>query len=148
MTNKKTRFSLHNFFGFLESVWQENLLKKNTLKRWQEAVGEFQQVMSDEEIADLRCADVKQLGMRYVELLVDNRSSVTPWRIYHLKNALGQAIGDFIAFTINPHEYKRTTSLALAKQVYLHNKAHAMGSSVVAMPQHNGETRLSAVAHR
>lgn len=146
MITKKTRFSLHNFFGFLESVWQEKLVKKNTLKRWQDAIDEFQQIMSDEEIADLRCADVKQLGARYVDLLVDNRSSVTPWRIYHLKNALGHAIGDFIAFTVNPHEYKRTTSLALAKQVYLHNRAHKVGTPIVALPPHNGTARLSAVA--
>ena len=146
MMTKKTRFSLHNFFGFLEAVWQEKLIRKNTLKRWQDAIGEFQQVMSDDEIADLRCADVKQLGARYIDLLVDNRSSITPWRIYHLKNALAQAIGDFIAFTINPHEYKRTTSLALAKQVYLHNKAHAIGSAIVTLPQHGDTVRLSAAA--
>lgn len=146
MMTKKTRYSLPNFFGFLEAVWQEKLVKKNTLKRWQDAVGEFQQVMSEQEIADLRCIDVKQLGARYIDLLVDKRSSITPWRIFHLKNALAQSIGDFVAFTINPNEYKRTASLALAKQVYLQNKASA-GPSVVALPTHHGTAaNLSAAA--
>jgi site-specific recombinase XerD len=146
MMTKKTRFSLHNFFGFLEAVWQEKLVKKNTLKRWQDAIAEFQQVLGDEEVADLRRVDVKRLGARYVDLLVDTRSSVTPWRIYHLKNAFAQAIGDFVAFTVNPHEYKRTTSLALAKQIYLHNTAHSTGAAVVALPTHHGTAKWSAVA--
>lgn len=147
MMTKKTRFSLHNFFGFLEAVWQEKLVRKNTLRRWQEAIGEFQQVMSEEEVADLRCVDVKEMGARYIDLLVDKRSSITPWRIYHLKHALAQSIGDFVAFTINPQEYKRTTSLALAKQVYLHNRAQNTGSAVVALPTHQGAAKkLSAAA--
>jgi hypothetical protein len=146
MMTKKTRFSLPNFFGFLEAVWQEKLVRKNTLKRWQDAIDEFQQVMSEEEVADLRCIDVKQLGSRYIDLLVDKRSSITPWRIYHLKNALAQAIGDFVAFTVNPHEYMRTTSLALAKQVYLNNRTQTTGSAVVALPTHHGAAKLSAVA--
>lgn len=141
---KKTRFSLPHFFGFLEAVWQEKLVKKNTLKRWQDAITEFQQVLSEREIADLRCIDVKHLGARYVDLLVDKRSSITPWRIYHLKNALAQSIGDFVAFTINPNEYKRTTSLALAKQVYLQSRASNVNAPVVVLPTHHGSAKVSA----
>lgn len=144
MMTKKTRFALPHFYGFLEAMWHEKLVKKNTLKCWQDAVSEFQQVMDEDEFADLRCVDVKGLGTRYVDLLVHQRSSITPWRIYQLKNALAQAIGDFVAFTINPHEYKRTTSLALAKQIYLHNKASADGSAVVTLPAQRAATKISA----
>jgi len=147
MILKKTRYSLPHFFNFLEAVWQEKLVKKNTLKRWQDAITEFQKVLLQEEVADLRCIDIKQLASRYIDLLVEQRSSITPWRIYHLKNALSQAIGDFIAFTINPNEYKRMTSLALAKQVYLQSRAQANApSAVISLPTYQGSARLSAAA--
>lgn len=145
MTKKKTRFSMPHFFCFLETVWQEKLVKENTLKRWQDAIEEFQHVMDAQEIADLRCVDVKCLGGRYIDLLVGKRSSITPWRIYHLKDALAQSIGDFVAFTINPHEYKRTARLALVKQIYLKNQAQLTGSAVVALPT-PGAAKLSAAA--
>lgn len=146
MTLKKTRFSLPYFFYFLETVWQEKLIKKNTVKRWQEAVEEFEQVMTAQEIADLRCIDIKHLGARYIDLLVGRRSSITPWRIYHLKNALAQSIGDFVAFTVNPNEYRRTTTLALAKQVYLQNRAEASTAPVVPLPTYHGAAQRSVAA--
>jgi|GEM_PF-2241321 hypothetical protein len=145
MTLKKTRFSLPHFFYFLEVVWQEKLIKKNTVKRWQEAVDEFQQVMTAQEIADMRCIDVQQLGARYIDLLVGRRNSITPWRIYHLKNALAQSIGDFVAFTVNPNEYRRAATLALAKQVYLQNLAEAT-AAVVPLPTYQGGAKLSVAA--
>jgi hypothetical protein len=144
MNKKRTRFSLPCFINFLESVWEEKLVKKNTLKRWQDAVEVFQQVMTEQEIADLRCVNVKALGARYIDVLVDRRSSITPWRIYHLKNALAQSIGDFIAFTINPNEYRRAMSLALAKQVFLQNRADNSTNAVIALPSYHGAARLSA----
>lgn len=145
MTLKKTRFSLPHFFYFLEVVWQEKLIKKNTVKRWQEAVDEFQQVMTAQEIADMRCIDVQQLGARYIDLLVGRRNSITPWRIYHLKNALAQSIGDFVAFTVNPNEYRRAATLALAKQVYLQSLAEAT-AAVVPLPTYQGGAKLSVAA--
>ncbi|MCR6651863.1 MAG: hypothetical protein NVV73_10400 [Cellvibrionaceae bacterium] len=143
MKLKRTRFSFPHFVGFLESVWEEKLVRKNILKRWQEAIEEFQQVMTDEEVADLRCVDVKCLGARYVDLLVERRRSITPWRIYHLKNAFAQSIGDFVAFTINPNEYRRSASFAMAKQVFLQNQAETQASSVVVLPTYHGSARVS-----
>ena len=143
MMTKKTCFSMSHFFCFLEAIWQEKLVKENTLKRWQDAIEEFQHVMDVEEMADLRCVDIRRLGARSIDLLVDKRSSITPWRIYHLKDALAQSIGDFVAFTINPHEYKRTARLVLVKQIYLQNQSQITGSAVVALPT-PGAAKLSA----
>lgn len=147
MKRKTTRYSLSHFFHFLETVWQEKLIKKNDLKQWQEAVTEFQKVMNAEEIRDLRRVEIKRLSNRYIDFLVDSRSSITPWRIYQLKNGLAAAIGNFIAFTINPNEYRRGARLAMAKQIYIKKKAHVAAAAILPLPiGRHSEPRLSSGA--
>ncbi|WP_187408151.1 hypothetical protein [Saccharophagus sp. K07] len=144
MKRKMTRYSLTNFIRFLEVVWQERLVKKQTLQQWQEAISEFQNILSLDEVADLRCLDIQHLSSRYVDFLVDNRNSITPWRIYQLKNGLMQGVGDFIAYTINPNEYKRCARLALAKHIYLQKKAR-VAAAVLPLPAiRASETRVSS----
>ncbi len=121
MNGKKNRFSLHHFYYFLEVIWEERLVKNTTLSQWQEAVKEFQQVLTREEWSDLRSVDIKDLSRRYVDMLVDQRSSITPWRIHKLKSQLNAAFGEFIAFTVNPDEYRRNKKFARAKEAFLQN---------------------------
>ena len=134
MNMKRSRYSLNHFYYFLETLWEERLVKSATLNMWQEAIKEFQQVLTDEETLDLRSVEIKKLSRRYLDMLIDQRSSITPWRIHKLKSLMNTAVGEFIAFTINPLEYRCNKKLARAKEVFLSKHGAASDSRVVHLP--------------
>jgi hypothetical protein len=105
------RFSLHQFAYFLKLVGKDGLVHGSTLELWREAAREFEIAFTRNEKQDLRCVDIRQLSQRYVSSIADTRSSVTPWRVLMLESVMAAALGDFIAFTINPIRYRENRSL-------------------------------------
>lgn len=100
------RFSLHQFQYFLKLIGKEGLAYETTLDQWREVAKTFEPFLTRAEKRDLRCVDIKQLSHSYVGALVDRKTSVTPWRIFMLESQMAAVLGEFIAFSINPIQYR------------------------------------------
>lgn len=102
---KKCAFSVKHFYTFLSVAREGGLLSPEKLHNWQETLREFQVVMQPSERNDLRSLDIETLSQRYIELVSKERVSITPWLIHTRKMLLKNAIGNFIAYAINPLKY-------------------------------------------
>lgn len=92
-------------------------MKGVTVNQWWEAIAAFGPVLTESEMRDLRCVEIKDVSGRYVALLVARSASITPWRILKTENLLAEALGEFIAFAINPTQYRRDKTATLAEMV-------------------------------
>jgi len=106
------RFSLHQFAYFLKLVGKDGLVHNTTLELWREAAREFEIAFTRNEKQDLRCVDIRQLSQRYVSSLADARTTISPWRILMLESVMAAALGEFIAFTVNPVRYRENRSIS------------------------------------
>lgn len=102
---RKCAFSIKQFYTFLSVARKNGLLSQEKLHNWQETLREFQDVMQPSERDDLRSLDIEGVSQRYVELVSKERISITPWLINTRKTLLQNAIGNFIAYAINPIKY-------------------------------------------
>lgn len=102
---KKCAFSVKQFYTFLSIARKRGLLAPEKLHSWQEALREFQAVMQPSEQDDLRSIDIESVSERYIERVSKERISITPWLIHTRKSLLQNAIGNFIAYAINPIKY-------------------------------------------
>lgn len=108
------RFSLHQFQYFLKLIGKEGLAYEATLDQWREVARTFEPFLTRAEKRDLRCVDIKQLSQGYVAAAVDRRASITPWRILMLESQMAAVLGEFIAFSINPVQYRENRRLPKA----------------------------------
>ena len=111
MSANRSRFSLYQLHCFLKLVGQERLVDHVTLDKWREAVREFGPVFDFKEAQDLRCVDIKRVSQRYIKKQIDMRTSITHWRVFTLENLLRTVLGEFIAFTVNPAQYRKQRDL-------------------------------------
>lgn len=105
------RFSLYQFQYFLKLIGKEGLAYETTLDQWREVARTFEPFLTRPEKRDLRCVDIKQLSHSYVSAVVDRRTSITPWRILMLESQMAAVLGEFIAFSINPVQYRENRRL-------------------------------------
>lgn len=102
---KKCAFSVKQFYTFLAEAGSKGVLSSEKQETWQETVHEFEAVMQPSECEDLRSIDIEGVSQRYIELVSRQNVSITPWTIHLHKTQLQNAIGDFIAYVINPLKY-------------------------------------------
>lgn len=102
---KQRVFSVKHFYSFLAETGRKGVLSKEKLQRWGTTLQEFQAVMQPGERADLRSIDIEGVSKRYIERVSNQNISITPWLIHTHKTDLQNAIGNFIAYTINPLKY-------------------------------------------
>jgi hypothetical protein len=109
------RFSLHQFQYFLKLIGKEGLAYETTLDQWREVARTFEPFFTRAEKRDLRCVDLKQLGHSYASTVVERGASITPWRILMLESQMAAVLGEFIAFSINPVQYRENRRPVTAK---------------------------------
>lgn len=102
---KKGAFSVKEFYTFLSVARRGGLLSPQKLHTWQETLREFQSFMQSNERDDLRSIDIDSVSERYIEQVNKEQISITPWVIHTRKDLLQNAIGNFVAYVINPHKY-------------------------------------------
>lgn len=102
---KRCAFSVESFHSFLAEASHTGVLPLGKAQRWQETLQEFQAVLQAEERDDLRRLDVEALSERYTQLVARQNVRITPWLIQSRKAVLQQAVGNFIAYAINPLKY-------------------------------------------
>jgi hypothetical protein len=112
---KQTRFSLDHYVMFVDFVWHYALVEENKAVVWKDVMSECQPILTEEEKADMRSVQISSLARRYVDHLIKRRRSITPWRVQEFKLNVSEAIGEFIAYTINPDDYQRSCTLRNAK---------------------------------
>lgn len=102
---KQRVFSVKHFYSFLAEAGRKGVLSTEKLQSWGATLQEFQAVMQPGERADLRSIDIEGVSKRYIERISSRNISITPWLIHTHKTELQNAIGNFIAYAINPHKY-------------------------------------------
>lgn len=102
---KKRIYSVKHFYGFLDEARRRDVLSAEKLHKWRVALREFQSVMRPCECDDLRCIDIEGVSKRYLKRVSEERISITPWLIHTRKKHLQNAIGNFVAYAINPLKY-------------------------------------------
>lgn len=112
----RTRFSLYQFHCFLKLAGQDHLVDRNTLGLWSEAAREFGPIFNFREAQDLRCVDVSRVSQRYIRSLIDMHTHIAPRRVLKMQSHLRAALGDFIAFAVNPARYRESTHAAMDMQ--------------------------------
>ena len=98
-------FSMKHFYHFISVMDHKDVISPEKLRKWQDTLREFHAVMTGSECDDLRCLDVESLSKRYVDLVSQQKISITPWLIHTRKKLLQNAVGNFVAYTINPGQY-------------------------------------------
>lgn len=102
---KKCAFSVKDFHAFLSIADETGVLSQEDVQKWQETLHEFQTVMQPNEREDLRSLDIEGVSQRYTDLVSRQNVSITPWLIHSRKQVLQNAIGNFVAYAINPAKY-------------------------------------------
>lgn len=102
---KQRIYSIKHFYGFLDEARKHDVLSAEKLHIWRVALREFQPVMEPCECEDLRRIDIEGVSKRYLERVSEEKTSITPWLIHTRKKHLQNAIGNFVAYAINPLKY-------------------------------------------
>lgn len=121
----KTAYSKDRFYEFLEYISSERLVIEVDLDHWEAAATQMLAVLTPAEEKDLRSLDVDVICRRFTKTVAQRGNSITPWVLHQYKRQLRDAIGNFVAFAINPTKY--TTSMQ-----------HALDSKQTEFDEHHG----------
>lgn len=122
----KPDYSKESYFQFLDYVIAKGLVKQATAKNWKNASIRLLAILDEDESHDLRKVDIDALCSRFMNL--EGKSSITPSSIQVYRSRLKTAVGDFIAYTDNPIEYKPGISQRSSRKKASNNGAAASAS--------------------
>ncbi len=102
----KAKYSKPHFFAFLEYVENACFKDEPTVRQWHAAAQNMLDDLSSDETRDLRSLDLDALGERCLQQFGHEPPKLTPWALKHNKQVLRSAIGEFIAYVVNPARYR------------------------------------------
>lgn len=129
---KRCAFSVESFHSFLAEASHNGVLPLGKAQRWQETLQEFQALLQPDEREDLRRLDVDGLSERYAQLVARQNVRITPWLVQSRKAVLQQAVGNFIAYAINPLKYCQIEPAEQTPEVHHRSFRYGNGTTISA----------------
>lgn len=102
----KANYSKAQFFEFLNYLKAENIQTSSTLADWRSAAASLLDHLNSSEEKDLRRINIDSLIDRFAKRSCEQHQSITPWVLHQHRTQLSSAVGDFIAYVINPIRYR------------------------------------------
>lgn len=102
----KGSYSKTRFLEFLNYLKSENIHTGSTLADWRSAAASLLDNLSSNEEKDLRRINIDSLVERFAQRSCEQHQSITPWVLHQHRIQLSLAVGDFVAYVINPIRYR------------------------------------------
>ena len=102
----KANYSKPSFFKFLDYVDSASYKDAMTVRQWQAAAVIMLDDLTGDETKDLRALDLDALGERCLQQFGHEPPRLAPWALQTNKQLLRSAIGEFVAYVINPARYR------------------------------------------
>ncbi len=98
-------FSMEKFLRFMNRATRTGIFDQSQKKEWFRITTDIIGLLTPEEQRDLRTLDIPTLEQRYATSFAQKNMGVSSWAIFQRKKFLTFAVGEFIAFSINPTLY-------------------------------------------
>lgn len=102
---QSTIFSMEKFLRFMNRATRTGIFDQTQNKEWFRITTDIIGLLTPEEQRDLRTLDIPALEYRYAASFAQKNVSVSSWAIFQRKKFLTFAVGEFIAFSVNPTLY-------------------------------------------
>lgn len=102
---QSTIFSMEKFLRFMNRATRTGIFDQTQNKEWFRITSDIIGLLTPEEQRDLRTLDIPALENRYAASFAQKNVSVSSWAIFQRKKFLTFAVGEFIAFSVNPSLY-------------------------------------------
>lgn len=125
-------FSMEKFLRFMNRATRTGIFDQSQRKEWFRITTDIIGLLTPEEQRDLRTLDIRNLEARYAASFAQKNMGVSSWAIFQRKKFLTFAVGEFIAFSVNPRLYVKEQ-----KRKYLNPAvaAHSAGAAAPATVQ-------------
>lgn len=98
-------FTMDNFFAFMNQAMAAGIFEPSQQKEWKRFVPDIPELLNQPEKEDLRKLEISGLHDRYLSTLHQKSLMASSWLIFQRKKLLTRAVGEFVAFSINPARY-------------------------------------------
>lgn len=98
-------FTMDNFFAFMNQAMAAGIFEPSQQKEWTRFESDIPELLNEPEKEDLRRLDVSGLDERYTDTLHRKSLMASSWLIFQRKKLLTRAVGEFVAFSVNPARY-------------------------------------------
>lgn len=98
-------FTMDNFFAFMNQAMAAGIFEPSQQKEWIRFVPDIPELLNQPEKEDLRRLEIAGIDERYLNTLHQKSLMASSWLIFQRKKLLTRAVGEFVAFSVNPRRY-------------------------------------------
>ncbi len=102
---RHSAFTMDNFFAFMNQAMAAGIFEPSQQKEWKRFVPDIPELLNQPEKDDLRKLEIAGLHDRYLSNLHKKSLMASSWLIFQRKKLLTRAVGEFVAFSVNPARY-------------------------------------------
>ncbi len=132
-------FSMEKFLRFMNRATRTGIFDQSQKKEWFRITTDIIGLLTPDEQRDLRTLDIPTLEQRYTDSFAQKNVSVSSWAIFQRKKFLTFAVGEFIAFSVNPTRY-----LKEQKRKFLNPATALLADNQVVRVNHDEELELAS----